>query len=190
MFASARPSSPSSEVESEDERSPILSTHQPWNRQQVEKINKQRKLYQAVHGLNYVFATTCLIMILGLSTYILEINVTALPTILPFLLLWGGEILVFIMLYNIMKLISRALTNRYQSVAGGFLSWFDSNEAKITLIIFTFKMVVYYFFIHCLLVIAEILLFLSVIGIVNCVYSLIPIMIIFIQALMTSFFTR
>jgi hypothetical protein len=174
--------------DSDEESTPILES-QPLNRQQVEQINKHRKLVQAVYGLNYVWVVSSLIVIVGLSTYILTINIPSIDSYFPFFLIVCGEMVVFIILHHIVQLIFKALKNRDQK-GNGASDWLVSNENKIPLVLFSVKLVMYFAFIHALMITSEVLLYLSYLNTLSWVYSLAPLVVFCSHTLLISLFTR
>jgi hypothetical protein len=181
----------------DEERRPIIKSvldtqlpAQSHSSEHVEQMNKQRKLIQAVYGLNFASMVSCGSLLLSLGAYILVMNTNSSQYYIPFVFLFSGELLIFIILYNIAKMIVSSMKNRQQTATSSSRDWLTSNENKAALAIFAVQMWFAAVLWHVLVSISIFLLLLGVLGVVNVVYCTIPLLLLLSGVLVLALFTK
>jgi hypothetical protein len=175
----------------QDERMPIfadetrlydLSTKHSW---------RLKLLLKAVYGFNHVANILFISILLSVVTSLISLYALPLPVYIPFIILWCGHMIVYILLSNIFLLVNESLSHGKHLTDDQFQSdpYSGPVENRLPLSIFVLQLAISGMVFTTIMLISEVLLLLSLMDIASKHYFIIPWYICFGYILLVSIFT-
>lgn len=154
----------------EEDRQPLLPSERLHH---LEQERRDKYVTDAVHGLNHILLVAAWSIILALVLVFTNEYVGVIPLWSIFMILWIGHFIVFVIFLNMIRQMLRSLLAK-NDAERLTQRWHQANERRIPLIQYLMFHLLWTLGISFMLVIFEILLYLSLVGMAPSWSPLVP----------------